>query len=55
MKTFVIAMFACLSTLFRPRRSLHFEIVALRHQLAVYHRTIKRPQIGPGIASVQNS
>ena len=46
MKTLVIALFAYLSTLFRSRRSLQFEIVALRHQLNVYQRTVKRPRIG---------
>ncbi len=48
MKTLVTALFAYLSTLFRSRRSLQFEIVALRHQLNVYQRTVKRPRIGSG-------
>ena len=48
MKTLVVAMIAFVSTLFRSRRSLHFEIIALRHQLTVYQRTVKRPRIGPG-------
>ena len=48
MKTLVIALFTLLSMLFQSRRSLQFEIVALRHQLTVYKRTAKRPRIGPG-------
>jgi hypothetical protein len=32
----------------RSRLSLQLEIVALRHQLAVYQKTTKRPQIGSG-------
>ena len=48
MKMLVVAIVAFVSTLFRSRRSLHFEIVAFRHQLTVYQRTVKRPRIGPG-------
>ena len=48
MKTLVITLFAFLSTLFQSRRSLQFEIIALRHQLNDYQRTVKRPRIGPG-------
>jgi hypothetical protein len=48
MKTLVITLFTFLSVLFQSRRSLQFEIVALRHQLNVYQRTVKRPRIGPG-------
>jgi len=48
MKPLVIALFTFLSTLFQSRRSLQIEIVALRHQLNVYQRTVKRPRIGPG-------
>ena len=47
MRTLVIALFTFLSTLFRYRRSIQFQIVALRHQLNVYQRTVKRPRIGP--------
>ncbi len=48
MKTLVSALFASLTTFFRSRLSLQFEIVALRHQLNVYQRTTKRPRINPG-------
>ena len=48
MKTLVFAMVAFLSTLFQSRRSLQFEIVALRHQLNVYQRTVKRPRRSRG-------
>jgi hypothetical protein len=33
--------------LFHSRITLQFEIVALRHQLALYRRAIRRPPIGP--------
>ena len=36
------------STAIRSRISLQLEIVALRHQLAAYQWTAKRPQIGCG-------
>jgi hypothetical protein len=48
MKTLVITLFAFLATLFQSRRSLQFEIVALRHQLNVYQRTVKRPRRSRG-------
>ena len=48
MKPIVCALLVFVSTLFRSRRSLQLEIVALRHQLAVYQRTTKRPQISSG-------
>ena len=31
----------------RSRMSLQLEIIALRHQLAVYQRSIRRPRIRP--------
>ena len=34
-----------MTTVIRSRLSLQLEIVALRHQLAVYQRTTKSPQI----------
>ena len=52
MKTLVIALFTLLSTLLRSRRSLQFEIVALRHQLNVYQRTVKRPRRSWGSCSL---
>ena len=48
MKLLFCALFAFVSIMFRSRLSLQFEIVALRHQLAVYQRTTKRPRIGSG-------
>jgi hypothetical protein len=34
-------------SLVRSRVSLQLEILALRHQLALYHRSIRRPQVRP--------
>ena len=48
MKPTVYALLQLMTTLIRSRLSLQLEIVALRHQLAVYQRTTKRPQIGYG-------
>ncbi len=48
MKSVVCAILAFLSTQIRSRHSLQFEIVALRHQLAVYKRTTQHPRINPG-------
>ena len=47
MKTIVTALFVFLTTLFRSRATLQLEIVALRHQLTIYHRTTRRPRIQP--------
>jgi hypothetical protein len=48
MKPIVCALFAFVNTLFRPKLSMQFEIIALRHQLSVYQRTAQRPRINPG-------
>jgi hypothetical protein len=48
MKSIVYALVLFVSTLIRSRLSLQLEIVVLRHQLAVYQRTTKRPQISSG-------
>jgi len=48
MKPNVCALLLLVSTMIRSRLSLQLEIVALRHQLAVYQRTTKRPQISSG-------
>jgi len=48
MKPIVCALLLLVSTVVRSRLSLQLEIVALRHQLAVYQRTTKRPQISSG-------
>ncbi len=44
----VCALLLLVSTVIRPRFSLQLEIVALRHQLAVYQRTATRPHISSG-------
>ena len=48
MKPIVCALLLLVSTVIRSRLSLQLEIVALRHQLTVYQRTTKRPQISSG-------
>jgi hypothetical protein len=48
MKPIVCALLLLVSTVIRSRVYLQLEIVALRHQLAVYQSTAKRPQIGCG-------
>ena len=47
MMPIIRAILAFVSTVFRSRFSLQFEIVALRHQLAVYQRTTKRRGLAP--------
>jgi len=39
------ALLAGFATIFRSQRALQLEILALRHQLAVYQRAVKRPHI----------
>jgi putative transposase len=41
------ALLAFVAALFRSRRSMQLEILALRHQLAVYQRSMRRPRIQP--------
>jgi putative transposase len=41
------ALFAALSASFRSRAALQLEILALRHQLGVLHRSVKRPKFTP--------
>jgi hypothetical protein len=48
MKPIVCALLLLVSIVIRSRLSLQFEIVALRHQLAVHQRTTKLPQISSG-------
>jgi hypothetical protein len=48
MKPIVCSLLLLVSTVIRSRFSLQLEIVALRHQLAVYQRTTKRPPISSG-------
>jgi len=47
MKSILSIVSCLLGATFRSRLSLQMEILALRHQLAVYHRTGKRPRIRP--------
>src|SRR5713101_7111685 len=47
MPAVVDAFLSTLGTLFRSQLSLRVENVALRHQLAIYQRTVKRPSIRP--------
>jgi hypothetical protein len=39
------ALMAYAVSRFRSHESLHLENMALRHQLVVYHHTIKRPKL----------
>ena len=39
---------ACFANAFRSRAALQMEILLLRHQLAVYQRSAKRPRLRPG-------
>jgi putative transposase len=41
------ALLACLAAWFRARHSMQLEILALRHQLAVYQRSVPRPRNRP--------
>jgi transposase InsO family protein len=47
MPAVVYAFLSTLGALFRSQLSLRVENVALRHQLALYQRTVKRPSIRP--------
>jgi putative transposase len=47
MRAVVYAFLSMLGTLFRSRLSSQVEIVALRHQLSVYQRSVRRPLLRP--------
>ena len=47
MPAVVYAFLSTLGALFRSQLSIRVENVALRHQLAIYQRTVKRPRIRP--------
>ena len=47
MQPILFALFAFLKASVRSRASIQLEILALRHQLAVYHRSVKRPRLRP--------
>ncbi|HTP28836.1 MAG TPA: hypothetical protein VMK12_24645 [Anaeromyxobacteraceae bacterium] len=44
MKAVLLALLASLRSGFRSRTALQFEVLALRHQLAVYQRCPTRPR-----------
>jgi hypothetical protein len=45
MPAVIYAFLSTLGALFRSQPSLRVENVALRHQLAIYRRTVKRPSV----------
>jgi hypothetical protein len=47
MKPILFALFAFLKASVRSRASMQLEILALRHQLAVCQRSMKRPRLKP--------
>jgi hypothetical protein len=47
MRSVVYAFLSTVGMLFRSRFSLQAEVIALRHQLTVYHRSVRRLQIRP--------
>jgi hypothetical protein len=47
MRSVIYAFLSTVGMLFRSRLSLQAEIIALRHQLTVYRRSVRRPQIRP--------
>jgi hypothetical protein len=47
MRAVLSAVLATVATLFRSHLALRLEILAPRHQLAIYQRTVKRPRIRP--------
>jgi hypothetical protein len=49
-----LALFASLSASFRSRAALQLEILALRHQVGVLQRSVKRPKLTPADGSGAN-
>ena len=47
MPTVLRAVAAFLLSFFRSRQSMQLEIMMLRHQLAVYQRTVRQPRTRP--------
>ena len=43
----LIALVAALSSVFKTRTALQLENLALRHQLGVLHRSVKKPKLTP--------
>ena len=50
MSAVVFAILSTLGALFRSKHSLRVENAALRHQLAIYQRTVRRPIFDPETA-----
>jgi len=48
MSSVISADFAYLASWFQSRHAMQMEILALRHPLAVYQHSIKRPHMQPG-------
>src|SRR5919106_5560692 len=47
MSSVISAALAYLTTWFQSRHAMQLKILALRHQLAVYQNSVKRPQLQP--------
>jgi putative transposase len=47
MRAVLVAVVASITGVFRSRRALQIEVLALRHQLAVYQRAGRRPKLRP--------
>jgi hypothetical protein len=47
MKAMIPALFHTIASVLRERCDLLLEMLALRHQLAVLERSVKRPQFSP--------
>ncbi len=47
MPSVISASLAYLTTWFQSRHAMQLEILALRHQLAVYQHSVKRPKLQP--------
>jgi len=47
MRAVVVAVVQSIASIFRSRTALQIEVLALRHQLAVYQRAGRRPRLVP--------
>jgi hypothetical protein len=47
MRPVIAALRTFLGSLFRSRRSLALQVLALQHQVAVYQQTVHRPRLRP--------
>src|SRR5262245_33240068 len=47
LRAVLVSIVASVVSVFRSRRALQLEVLALRHQLAVYQRAGRRPRLGP--------